>query len=104
MRVSITVIKEALAVASVALLLLLVGDLNSSRGSPPVELLGEYWAIPGKVGPPQTFPSGNPTSEIDYILYRPAERFEIVEYYVADVPIVSDHLPVVAELVIRPLP
>jgi endonuclease/exonuclease/phosphatase family metal-dependent hydrolase len=49
-----------------------------------------------------TFPSGEPTKWIDYVLVRPAERWEVVEVRVIEERIASDHRPLLA--VLRRLP
>ena len=40
--------------------------------------------------------------EIDFILYRPAERFEVLQMDVLDEPMASDHRPLVLELRVLP--
>ncbi len=73
---------------------LLVGDFNSEPGSPVLEHLEETWWIPPKGKDRLTFPSDTPDREIDYIMLRPQERFELIDYDVIDEPIASDHRPV----------
>jgi endonuclease/exonuclease/phosphatase family metal-dependent hydrolase len=45
-----------------------------------------------------TFPSGEPTKWIDYVLVRPAERWEVVEVRVIEERVASDHRPLLAVL------
>jgi endonuclease/exonuclease/phosphatase family metal-dependent hydrolase len=45
-----------------------------------------------------TFPSGVPRQQIDYVLFRPAGRFKVVEAKVAEEKVASDHRPVLAVL------
>ncbi len=49
-----------------------------------------------------TFPSGEPMKWIDYVLVRPAERWEVVETRVIEERVASDHRPLLA--VLRNLP
>jgi endonuclease/exonuclease/phosphatase family metal-dependent hydrolase len=77
----------------------LVGDFNSQPESPVIDLLSQRWSIPPKSGNRLTFPSDQPAREIDYVMLRPASRFEVLEYRVIDEPIASDHRPVL--LVVR---
>lgn len=77
----------------------LVGDFNSQPESPVIDLLSRRWSIPPKSGNRLTFPSDQPAREIDYVMLRPASRFEVLEYRVIDEPVASDHRPVL--LVVR---
>ena len=76
----------------------LAGDFNSRPDSEVMALLARSWQIPDKGADRFTFPSDAPDREIDYILYRPAELFEVLELRVIDEPLVSDHRPVLIEL------
>jgi endonuclease/exonuclease/phosphatase family metal-dependent hydrolase len=78
----------------------LAGDLNAVRGTPAIEKLQESWAIAGE--PMPTIPVVNPQRQIDFILFRPAERWRVVEVRVLDEPVASDHRPIVAVLELRP--
>ena len=83
---------EALAPERVPVVL--AGDFNSRPGSPVMSLIGETFVIPDKGDDRFTIPSDSPRSEIDFIVFRPADRFEVVESRVIDEPVVSDHRPV----------
>ncbi|UCF21012.1 MAG: endonuclease/exonuclease/phosphatase family protein [Gemmatimonadota bacterium] len=76
---------------------LLAGDFNSTPES-DVMALFRTWENPDKGDDHLTFPSREPEREIDYVLYRPADRFQIVEIDVIDEPLASDHRPVLVEL------
>ena len=41
-----------------------------------------------------TFSSMRPFQEIDYIMVRPKDRFEVIQSRVIDAPVVSDNRPV----------
>ena len=84
---------------------ILIGDFNSTPDSPVIALLSETWTIPDKGTDHLTFSSRDPRREIDYIMYRPSDRFEVVTLDVIDEPLASDHRPVLLELRWRaPLP
>jgi len=77
---------------------ILAGDFNSTPDSDVLNLLRQSWHVPMKGDDHFTFPSVDPRREIDFIMYRPAERFELVEYRVIDEPLASDHRPVLMVL------
>lgn len=78
---------------------LLVGDFNSQPGGSVMELLRQYWHMPAKPADAHfTFPADEPVREIDFVLYRPAERFRLLEYRVVGERVASDHRPVLAVL------
>jgi endonuclease/exonuclease/phosphatase family metal-dependent hydrolase len=77
----------------------LAGDFNSTPDSDVIELFRQAgWHIPDKGEDHLTFRSDNPNKEIDYIMVRPVERFEIEMLDVIDEPLVSDHRPVLLQL------
>lgn len=80
---------------------ILAGDFNSRPGSKVIQMLDRYWTIPDKGRDDLTFPSDDPRVEIDYIMYRPPSAFEVIEHRVIDEPLVSDHRPVILDLVVR---
>jgi endonuclease/exonuclease/phosphatase family metal-dependent hydrolase len=77
---------------------ILAGDFNSRPDSPVMELLWRKWANPDKGEDRFTFDSQSPDREIDYILYHPADRFEVTRMDVLDEPLASDHRPLVLEV------
>jgi endonuclease/exonuclease/phosphatase family metal-dependent hydrolase len=78
----------------------LAGDLNALPGSAPMKKLADAWEVAGEILP--TFPSGAPTRQIDYILYRPAHRWRVLEVRVLDEAVASDHRPIFAVLELLP--
>jgi endonuclease/exonuclease/phosphatase family metal-dependent hydrolase len=80
---------------------LLVGDFNSEPGTAVMGHLAARWRIVDKGEDALTFPSFGPEREIDYVLLRPSERFEVLSEAVLDEPVASDHRPVMVDLVIR---
>jgi endonuclease/exonuclease/phosphatase family metal-dependent hydrolase len=77
---------------------ILAGDFNSRPRSEVMALLARSWQIPDKGADHLTFPSDAPDREIDYIMYRPPELFEVLDLRVIHEPLVSDHRPVLIEL------
>ena len=71
---------------------------GSFKDSEVLNLLRQSWHVPMKGDDHFTFSSVDPRVEIDFIMYRPAERFEFVEYRVIDEPLASDLRPVLLVL------
>lgn len=81
---------------------LLVGDFNSQPGDSVLTLLSQHWYMPRKPAEAHfTFPADHPDREIDFVLYRPADRFRLLEYRVIGERLASDHRPVLAVLEVR---
>lgn len=81
---------------------ILAGDINATPEAEPVQVLLDEWTNATDDPPSGTVPVKEPKKRIDYIFYRPASRFEIVEARVIDEKVASDHLPVFAELLLLP--
>ena len=67
-----------------------------------MEHLASTWDIAEKGEDAFTFPSTAPEREIDFVLLRPADRFEVLSERLIDEPVASNHRPVIVDLVIRP--
>ncbi|MBM3841308.1 MAG: endonuclease [Verrucomicrobia bacterium] len=78
--------------------ILLAGDLNAVPESKTMRRLFEHWSDAAASSPAPTVPAGTPRSRIDYVLFRPASRWRVMETRVLDEPIASDHRPVLAVL------
>jgi endonuclease/exonuclease/phosphatase family metal-dependent hydrolase len=81
---------------------ILAGDLNAVPGSGPMNSLLRYWSDASRDSPAPTIPVVNPTRRIDYVLYRPAGSWRIVESRVIDERIASDHRPLLVVLEYTP--
>ncbi|MFG0261542.1 MAG: endonuclease/exonuclease/phosphatase family protein [Novipirellula sp. JB048] len=81
-----------------ALPTILAGDINATADSSPVSELLKKWnhALDDHVFP--TVPAVDPTVRIDYIFYRPASAFRLLDADVIAEPVASDHRHVFAEL------
>ncbi|MDX8341237.1 endonuclease/exonuclease/phosphatase family protein [Draconibacterium sp. IB214405] len=69
---------------------ILAGDLNATPDSEPISILKKYWMASDQEGA-LTYPSDAPEIKIDYIFFRPAERWQVVETEVICDEIASDH-------------
>ncbi|MCG8511355.1 MAG: endonuclease/exonuclease/phosphatase family protein [Rhodospirillales bacterium] len=81
---------------------ILAGDLNAKPGSEEIKQLLTRWTDPANGNKLPTYPSIDPRVRIDFILYRPANRFEMVEVEVIEGVRASDHCPVM--MVVKVLP
>ena len=70
---------------------ILAGDLNDTPESEAITILKNKWTDCYDNEYPSTFPSDNPRKKIDYILYRPASKWEVIEKRVICDSIASDH-------------
>ena len=76
------------------------GDLNAKPGSEPINLFDEFFTRSSILNG-FTIPQINPKSEIDFIMFKPANRFKILKHEVINEPYASDHLPVLVELELK---
>jgi endonuclease/exonuclease/phosphatase family metal-dependent hydrolase len=93
-------------------LMILAGDLNAVPESRVMREFEKRWMIvgarthltdaqtqaAGSAGTLMTYPSGEPTKWIDYVLVRPAARWEVAEVRVIEERVASDHRPLLAVL------
>lgn len=85
-------------------LMALAGDLNAEPQSRVIRELQTRWQIVGlsphsnatQAAPLFTFPATSPRKAIDYVLVRPADRWQMVEVRVLDERVASDHRPLLA--------
>ena len=92
---------EALIASQPAVPALLAGDLNDVPASPTLTALGVHWTRSNPTVLP-TIPAGKPSRQIDYVLFRPADRWRAPETRVLDEAVASDHRPVLAVLDLMP--
>ncbi len=76
----------------------LVGDLNDTPESLAIKVLKTKWTDSFGDKPEFTFPSDHPDRKIDYIMYHPADKWEVVENRVICDDIASDHCAVLSVL------
>lgn len=81
---------------------ILAGDFNALPDSAPLAVLQNEWKVACGDNPAPTFPSSAPKIKIDYVLVRPAARWEVVETRVIQDAVASDHCAYLAVLTLRP--
>jgi endonuclease/exonuclease/phosphatase family metal-dependent hydrolase len=87
-------------------LAIIAGDFNATPESGPIKEFRKQWKIAGmqaeakspKAVPLLTFPAEKPDKWIDYVMMRPADKWEVVEVRVLDEGVASDHRPLLAVL------
>jgi len=78
---------------------LLTGDLNATPQSDPMKLLQKMgWVYENLNKNLHTVPTVMPDKQIDYILFRPKQRWRVVDIQIIDEPVASDHLPILMTL------
>ena len=77
---------------------ILAGDMNSRPDTEVMQILETQWTTASAVDPSPTTPSGRPRFRVDYVLFRPAESWRVLESRVIDEPVASDHRPVLVVL------
>jgi endonuclease/exonuclease/phosphatase family metal-dependent hydrolase len=97
---SVKKIEEVLA-SRMDVPVVLAGDLNATPDSRVIAAFTKTWKLTN-TEPLPTFPAANPKNQIDYVLVRPADRWEVVEVRVLDEAVASDHRGLIA--VLRMLP
>ncbi|WP_455587593.1 endonuclease/exonuclease/phosphatase family protein [Bacteroides sp.] len=81
---------------------ILGGDMNATPYNSTIQTLDGYGFVrSGKGLNLFTIPSIEPTKELDYICFRPADKFEVAEHKVITGTNASDHLPVVSILKLK---
>lgn len=76
---------------------LLAGDMNDTPGSKTLQSFSSSWTSVNR-RPLATVPVAEPGKQIDYVLYRPAGRWRVLDARVLDEAVASDHRPVLAML------
>lgn len=77
---------------------ILAGDMNAAPGSRPMKTLLAHWTDATAGAPKPTCPSKDPKWKIDYVLFRPAAGWRVIETRVVDEPVASDHCPLLVVL------
>lgn len=81
--------------------MLLVGDLNAMPERNTMQQFALDWERTNKDAV-LTYPSDEPIRQIDYVLMRPADRWEVVEVRVLEEKVASDHRPLLVVLKRKP--
>ncbi len=77
---------------------ILSGDLNATQDKPEIRELAAEWKIAGEGKTLLTIPAAKPARQIDYVLFRPAPKWEVTDVRVIDEQVASDHRPILAVL------
>jgi endonuclease/exonuclease/phosphatase family metal-dependent hydrolase len=80
---------------------IIAGDLNAAPGTEVINIFDSSFTRSCINGCGFTIPVNNPNKTIDFIAFRPASRFTVLEHKVIDEKYASDHLPVRAVLKIK---
>ncbi|MCE7055215.1 endonuclease/exonuclease/phosphatase family protein [Algoriphagus sp. AGSA1] len=80
--------------------LILVGDFNSTPNSTPILKLDGRFTRTCKNDCAPTIPVINPNKTIDFIMFSSEKDFKVESHRVIQETYASDHLPVVAELIL----
>ncbi|MBB5437418.1 endonuclease/exonuclease/phosphatase family metal-dependent hydrolase [Pedobacter sp. AK017] len=78
--------------------LIIAGDFNATPMSNPLTILRQELSWGCKSSCPLTFSAQKPGSTIDYVMMRPAEKFNVLSYVTVNESYASDHLPLVTEI------
>jgi endonuclease/exonuclease/phosphatase family metal-dependent hydrolase len=84
--------------ATNALATILAGDFNDVPDSPAIKVLRPHWTDATAEQPDPTWPSDQPRMKIDYVFFRPADGWRVVEKQVIDESVASDHRPLLVVL------
>lgn len=76
------------------------GDLNAKPGSDVISLF-ENAFFRSSIPNGNTFPEKNPRTEIDHILFKPKDRFKVLQHSVIKEEYASDHRPLLVELQLK---
>jgi endonuclease/exonuclease/phosphatase family metal-dependent hydrolase len=79
---------------------LLLGDLNDTVDSQPLQVLLESWQITNPT-PLPTIPVKEPKRQIDFVMFAPTSRWMTIETRVLDEAVASDHRPILSVLELR---
>ena len=79
----------------------LAADLNDVPNSKTLQKFGTFWTRANKKVL-ATIPVDQPTKQIDFILFRPAERWKTIQVQVLDEGVASDHRAIIAVLELLP--
>lgn len=77
---------------------ILAGDLNATPDSEVLKLFAKTWQVPKTTEKTLTYPSQDPKKHIDYVLFRPANRWKVIEVRVLEETVASDHRPILIVL------
>jgi endonuclease/exonuclease/phosphatase family metal-dependent hydrolase len=77
---------------------ILAGDLNATPDSAVLAAFAKTWQVAAAAGKTPTYPSKEPAKQLDYVLFRPAACWKVVEVRVLEETVASDHRPILVVL------
>jgi endonuclease/exonuclease/phosphatase family metal-dependent hydrolase len=78
---------------------ILAGDLNAEPGNAAIAILEERWFRSYDPQKPQpTFPSSRPARKIDYVMFRPQNKWKVLDEIVIQNGVASDHCALLVTL------
>lgn len=78
---------------------ILLGDFNDDPGARTVDLFRSFMTEAVKPASDRlTYPSDNPTREIDFLFVGPPDRWRVLNVELIQDPLTSDHRPIVADI------
>lgn len=77
---------------------IIAGDLNATSDSRTLRTLGTNWQSASRGQPLPTIPVEKPLRQIDFVLYRPADKFRTHSAEVLEESVASDHRPLLIVL------
>jgi endonuclease/exonuclease/phosphatase family metal-dependent hydrolase len=90
-------INDLFASDDTAIPTILAGDMNATPEAEPIQILLERWSNATDDPASPSAPSPKPRSRIDYIFYRTASQFRVIDAKVIAEAMASDHRPVQAD-------
>lgn len=81
--------------------LILAGDWNAQPESEPIRILKQKLTPTCVNNCPYTFPAVKPDRTIDYIMYTPQNKFNLINLKIVNETYASDHLPLVADIELK---
>lgn len=85
-------------VKPLSLPLILGGDFNALPESKPIQILDQVFTRSCTSDCGFTSSAQNPRHKIDYIMYRPKDRFKVLSYKIIQETYASDHFPILVTL------
>ena len=79
--------------------LIIAGDLNDTPSSKIILTMNTFCDGTNQSDKYKTYPSENPTSQLDYIYTCNKGKYIIDSYHVIDAPVFSDHLPIISDII-----
>ncbi|TKT92925.1 endonuclease/exonuclease/phosphatase family protein [Dyadobacter frigoris] len=80
--------------------MILAGDFNAEPGSKVINYFDKYFSRTCAESCQHTIPVDKPEKTIDFIMSKPSGIFKVLSHKVIDEKYASDHLPVLAELML----